>query len=269
MIFFQLFSLFIICINAYSNKIKMSDISTLTFFDGESTTSLRTSPIPQLECVGGSARSEYSLLPKAVQCTNVGFDGANVQWDCKADLDSKVKFGKMVVSCEGYDHKGDPFVLIGSCGLKYSLDYTHSGGQQHYSHSSYSSHQYESRVPSFFNLVVFGIMIYVMYRVFSSFGYRNGLYYPQQYGGGANNPQYGGVFPQPGYGGGWGSGGGGGFWSGLATGGLMSHLWNRNYNNGYYQQQRPTWGGNTYGGGYGSGNSRSRNASGFATSDTR
>lgn len=46
-----------------------------------------------------------------VKIIHSGFDGADVQWECKAELDSRVKFGRISVSCEGYNHPDDPFVL--------------------------------------------------------------------------------------------------------------------------------------------------------------
>jgi hypothetical protein len=102
--------------------------------------------------VSGSARSDYSLHPTTVQCLNVGHDGKNVQWKCEANLDSKVKcthfliwefvlivlVGKLVVSCEGYNSRDDPNVLVGSCALQYGLDYENPSGSSHY-HSPQAS----------------------------------------------------------------------------------------------------------------------------------
>ena len=47
------------------------------------------------------------------------------QWECKADMDSAYRFGRIQVSCEGYDNPDDPYVLRGSCGVS---DNTSSGG---------------------------------------------------------------------------------------------------------------------------------------------
>lgn len=41
------------------------------------------------------------------------------QWECKAELDSKYKFGRIQVSCEGYDYPDDPYILRGSCGVSF------------------------------------------------------------------------------------------------------------------------------------------------------
>ena len=40
-----------------------------------------------------------------------------LQWECKADMDNAYRFGKVQVSCEGYDSPYDPYVLKGSCGV--------------------------------------------------------------------------------------------------------------------------------------------------------
>ena len=47
------------------------------------------------------------------QCRNVGSDGFDVQWECKAEMDDSYRFGKIQVSCEGYDYPNDPYILKG------------------------------------------------------------------------------------------------------------------------------------------------------------
>ena len=74
-------------------------------------------PSMQLECVGGSAGC-HSYRPRVVQCRNVGFDGYDVQWQCTADMDAAYRFGRVEVSCEGYDNPDDPYILRGSCGVR-------------------------------------------------------------------------------------------------------------------------------------------------------
>ncbi|XP_002125157.2 store-operated calcium entry-associated regulatory factor-like [Ciona intestinalis] len=106
-------------------KVLLSEVSAITLYDGRKTTGRRSSPVPQLKCIGGSANS--ASKPSVVQCKNVGSDGFDVQWECKADLDDSYRFGKLQVTCEGYDHPNDVYVLKGSCGLEYTLEYTESG----------------------------------------------------------------------------------------------------------------------------------------------
>lgn len=45
-------------------------------------------------------------------------------------MDNEYRFGKISVSCEGYDYAEDNYVLAGSCGLEYTIDLTKGGSQQ-------------------------------------------------------------------------------------------------------------------------------------------
>jgi hypothetical protein len=67
---------------------------------------------------------------QTVQCYNRGFDGLDVQWECQAQLPIEYQFGRISVSCEGYDSPKDPYVLAGSCGLEYELDYSSTGSRK-------------------------------------------------------------------------------------------------------------------------------------------
>lgn len=49
-------------------------------------------------------------------------DDGQPQWECSADLPADGALGAVTVSCEGYDSPSDPYVLVGSCSLTYSLD---------------------------------------------------------------------------------------------------------------------------------------------------
>ena len=85
------------------------------------------------------------LHPEHVQCTNKGFDGQDFQWECKADMSDNVRFGMISVSCEGYDHPNDDYVLAGSCGLNYNLEFTEAGKKrQHQQRSFYHGNSYHS-----------------------------------------------------------------------------------------------------------------------------
>ena len=77
----------------------------------------RSSAVSQLSCVGGTAHCQNSYLPHRVQCMNRGSDGNDAQWECKADMDRAVRFGRIQVSCEGYEYPNDPYILKGSCGV--------------------------------------------------------------------------------------------------------------------------------------------------------
>merc|ERR550539_103090 len=64
-------------------KVLLRDVQVLTLRDGEMTTGRRGAPVKQLNCVGGSAQGAFK--PQVVQCYNRGFDGVDVQWECKSD----------------------------------------------------------------------------------------------------------------------------------------------------------------------------------------
>jgi hypothetical protein len=98
--------------------IRLRDITALTLYKDKWTTSRRTQSIPQLECTSGCSGT---TLPSVVQCTNRGWDGKSVEWACSASLDTNCRFDQIKVNCEGYSYSGDDNVLVGSCGLRYSL----------------------------------------------------------------------------------------------------------------------------------------------------
>ena len=47
----------------------LSDIQALTFYNGMMTTGRRSSPVPQMTCVGGDACSKF--VPEAIQVGEV------------------------------------------------------------------------------------------------------------------------------------------------------------------------------------------------------
>ena len=100
--------------------VPIRSVASLSLRRGAMTTGRRSSPVQQLTCTGWNC----GYAPDTVRCTNAGWDGSDVQWTCKAELDSRVKFGVMDVQCEGYEYPSDPDILAGSCGLTYSLEST-------------------------------------------------------------------------------------------------------------------------------------------------
>jgi hypothetical protein len=204
--------------------------------------------------VGGSAQfSKYH--PQVVQCRNIGNDGYSEQWKCEADLDEAVMFGPVQVTCEGYNSPDDPYVLRGSCGLEYYLEYTRSGRNEYdYTRggkTSYNQEYYESESSSFSTIIVFIIVVAVSFFTLraclgthhSSTGYSGYDGYRPGYGSSSGYV--------PGV-----STGSGGFWSGLATGGILSYLF------------RPRWGYSGYSN-YGPGYAGYYNGSGRSTYSNR
>jgi len=278
---------------AWNDRVSLKDVKVLTLSKEKWTTARRGSPIKQLNCVGGSAHG-YDYQPDVVQCTNVGFDGHDFQWECKADLDTDVRFGRTTVSCEGYSNSDDPDVLRDSCGLEYTLDFTNEGkSKNHNSYNSPGNYNYGQHSQSvgsgfgtlltfiFLFVIIVGIMRQCAQNQAGTYGSAagGGYYpgggapgsYPGSYPGsgpscppGTNYPSAGPTY-QP------------GFWSGMGAGGLLGYMFGRR-TPGYsssYGYGAPTWGarpGFGFGGSSfcsGSRSSSTRTASAFAGTTRR
>jgi len=126
----------------------LTRVRVLTLSKGKMTKG-RRSTVPQLKVVGGGAQHATDSQPDVVQCTNTNYDDQyaradDINWECKADLDDDVKFGRTEVICEGYSSPDDEHITRGSCGLEYHLEYTGAGRQrQRNSHHQQSSSSYQ------------------------------------------------------------------------------------------------------------------------------
>lgn len=114
-----------------SDSVLLSNIKSLTLRANQKTSARRSSPIPQLQCIGGNARGLYEV--DVMRCNNAGsdYDDESVQWTCKASLPPEFKLGSTDVSCEGYSSSTDPYVLKGSCGVSYRLVLTEEGERKY------------------------------------------------------------------------------------------------------------------------------------------
>lgn len=154
------------------NKIKLRDIEVITLRHGHWTTGRRTRPVPQLQCIGGTNRCKF--LPQVVQCYNRGFNGEDIQWECKADLNANLRFNKIDVTCEGYDFPEDDYVLVGSCGLEYSIDTTDGTipfPKPHFNKphpNNLPKRPKKSDEPGFMTVVVLGIIASFMYLIYKN-----------------------------------------------------------------------------------------------------
>eukprot|EP01122_Echinamoeba_exundans_P010869 TRINITY_DN4160_c0_g1_i1.p1 TRINITY_DN4160_c0_g1~~TRINITY_DN4160_c0_g1_i1.p1 ORF type:complete len:307 (+),score=41.92 TRINITY_DN4160_c0_g1_i1:107-1027(+) len=248
-------------------SIKLTDVQALTFKAGQYTNARRTSAIPQLECTGGSALSRRDLHPTVVQCVNRGTDGYDVQWACSAELDSRVKLGDIDVSCEGYRDPDDPYVLKGSCGLRYTLEYTAQGKEEASSQSSWSNYNRygttgQSEGSSWFGrFFTYFVIIVVLIGLYSTCKSRPSIGssfasagpspsappmggfpgYPNMNGMGYNAGVSGMGVP-PVYSAPSSSFGGGGFWSGMFTGGLLANLFAPRATSYYNPAPGRSWG---------------------------
>eukprot|EP00158_Paraphelidium_tribonemae_P010206 Partr_v1_DN38804_c0_g1_i1_m9715 putative transmembrane protein 66 len=113
---------------AAPEKVRLTDVQTITLFEDGQTTGRRSRPVPQLECRGKGCGGVGAWRPPAVQCYNRGSDGADVQWECRANMPDGYSFGKTQVICEGYAYPDDPYILRGSCQLQYELRVAPGGG---------------------------------------------------------------------------------------------------------------------------------------------
>jgi hypothetical protein len=114
----------------HDNKILLADVNTLSLHSKKYTTGQRVQPIPQLNCESGYC----SHGPVNVLCENMGPSSSsndhrstNFIWKCTGyGMSPGYKLRYSDVSCEGYDHKSDPYVLDGSCAVFYAVDKDYS-----------------------------------------------------------------------------------------------------------------------------------------------
>jgi len=156
-----------------AQKVKLKDVDVLTLYRNKMTNGRRSSPIPQLQCRGGTAGCS-AFIPDVVQCYNRGSDGLETQWECKTEMPNEFKFGKIQVGCEGYDYADDPYILAGSCGLEYTIDLTgvksnngNTGSQQYSSNGWNNGKQYQEE--SDFNLGTLLFVMIVMFILYKAF----------------------------------------------------------------------------------------------------
>ncbi|VDP52371.1 unnamed protein product [Schistosoma margrebowiei] len=109
--------LFSLVFLSLSNRILLRDVDVITLYHDKFAQSRKGYRLPQLKCVGGSGFKHPQYYPKVVQCYNRGFDGRDVQWECKAELDKSASFGAVNVNCEGYDYPEDEYIVYGSCAV--------------------------------------------------------------------------------------------------------------------------------------------------------
>jgi hypothetical protein len=228
-----------------SDSILLEDVSALTFYSGQQTSSRRSHPIPQLRCVGSECNS--AAIPSVVQCKNSGSSGnGNVQWECKAELPEGYRFGRVNVNCEGYNNPNDRYVLRGSCGLEFSLissggsgsSWGSSGHQQQYPNTFPSSHYTPltkgiSSTVVFFILIALGAWLCFFRRPhhYSNVGARRGGWRPFGFN---SNPQDQCADTtsnnnRP------------GFWTGMLGGGAMGYLFGRRNANDTYNRTTHTY----------------------------
>lgn len=164
-IFYIIYVFLLLCLKeAEGSKVLLRDVKSITLTQGQMTTARRSSPVPHLRCTGGTAGC-HRFVPKNVQCYNKGRSDFDIQWKCETDMEKKYRFGKIAVSCEGYDYPNDPYILAGSCGLEYEIDYIntkrkHSGKIPKTSHPSNNSNYEFGEIIWIFCVLLFVFLVY-------------------------------------------------------------------------------------------------------------
>jgi hypothetical protein len=237
------------------SRIALESIPGLTFYKNALTAARRTSPIAQLVCLG-KACGLYQ--PDVVRCTNIGGSGTDVDWKCEADLPSSLRFGRVEVSCEGWNGPGDPYVMKGSCSLEYNLvqlpDALNADSDSSWSHFYtrpwFSNLDYSGIFFMFVWIVVLGMIIYsfiqpCLRRNASDANYASPPSYPGDRQGRSGPGGFPGSYytsPPPPYTKDAGSGSGSqwqpGFWTGAALGALGNHILNRPSGSREYDWER-------------------------------
>ena len=113
-----------------AEKVLLSNIRTLTLRKDAKTSHNRVSAIPQLKCVGGTAKGRYEIDTLRCKNAGAGYSDDDIQWTCTASLPTEFKLGSTDVICEGFASPNDPYVLKGSCGVEYRLMLTEEGEEK-------------------------------------------------------------------------------------------------------------------------------------------
>lgn len=236
----------IVSVSAKRDRVRLKDVDTLTLYSDRWTTSRRSAPVKQLTCVGGHCNR---VQIETAQCYNRGFDGNDVQWECKAELPSNYKFGRLEVSCEGYEYPDDDYILVGSCGLEYTIAEVSKTSNSYFPSSfpSYSNKNGDSG-STFLTILFVGAAVALFFYLRSNRthqqrgstfnpsappppGFRPDFYGTSDTSYGSSSTR---TSTNPG------TSDGPGFFSGMATGGILGYLFGSNRNNGYsrrdYQQ---------------------------------
>lgn len=105
----------------YHERLLLNKIDSITFYRGEFTTSRRHSPIRQMSCSWGYCEE----IPDTITCDNIGIGlNGDPRWNCIGRLRSGFYFRDVNVNCEGYDHAHDEYILAGSCGVEFGIEYS-------------------------------------------------------------------------------------------------------------------------------------------------
>ena len=107
------------------NIILLSKIPQLILHSNQMTTGSK--PIPEIQCIEGPGTAPCQIAnPLQFTCINTALNSPSPVWDCSTSLPSFLRLGQSAVSCQGARSPDDPYIIIGSCGLVYSLQWRES-----------------------------------------------------------------------------------------------------------------------------------------------
>ena len=111
--------------------VERSQLTSLTFMEGERSVRKRTEVTPTLQC---ERNCPPGVRVRKVVCVSMVDDNGHLRWKCpQRDIEpAAYTLGKFRVACEGCTEKSDPRVLKGSCVLRFGLrertDRSHTAG---------------------------------------------------------------------------------------------------------------------------------------------
>ena len=152
-------------------SVLLSSVKSLTLRKDLKTTHNRVSAVPQLQCVGGSAKGLYEI--DVLRCKNSGssYGDEDIQWTCSASLPNEFKLGSTEVICEGFKNSEDPYVLKGSCGVEYRLMLTDAGEEKYGRKGKgvfddYYDNKKNSAVAIIFWIIFVAVVCWIVYAAF-------------------------------------------------------------------------------------------------------
>ncbi|CCU82740.1 DUF1183 domain protein [Blumeria hordei DH14] len=229
------------------NAILLSQVRTLTLRKNVKTSHRRVPSKPQLTCKGpGCAFYEVDIM----RCKNQGssYDTEDIEWSCTANLPIEFKLGSTDVSCEGYAHRHDKYVLKESCGVEYRLLLTDIGEEKYGKEFWHLDSENKSLPRAIFAVIFFAILAWILYSIFKALSVGNWHRNFRPFWGGDGNDGGDPWDSPPPYNKKWSSRGRQqpgwtpGFWSGALGGAAAGYLaGNRNGRHNNQFTERPLW----------------------------
>lgn len=116
--FLIFFILFIKADIVFGNRILLSNVEKIRFYNESLNTEYKITPMPKII----NLDNHYdNVIPRTLTCRNLGGLGNDIQYECSTVLNDNYNFSYQNVNCEGYNYNGYPYKLECSCSLEYRL----------------------------------------------------------------------------------------------------------------------------------------------------